>query len=116
MNNAAWLLATQGKDLNEALRLAQAAVKREAGYVDGQDTLGWVRYCRGEYAQAIAVLRTAKSLAPTRGDVAAHLGMAYAKAGRKTEAVAELKRALSSGTELSNRKEIEQLIQTLSAR
>ena len=112
-NNLAWILADQGKDLEEAVKLAEAATKREPEYVDGHDTLGWVHYRRAEYARAIASFSKAKSLAPTRGDIAAHLGMAYAKAGRKQEALTELRRALLWKGELNNRREVEALIATL---
>ena len=112
-NNLAWILADQGRDLDEALKLAEAATKREPEYVDGHDTLGWVHYRRAEYARAIAAFSKAKSLDPARGDIAAHLGMAYAKAGRKQEALTELRRALQWKGELSNRREVETLIATL---
>ena len=112
-NNLAWILADQGRDLEEALKLAQAATKREPEYVDGHDTLGWVHYRRAEYLRAIAAFSKAKSLAPSRGDIAAHLGMAYAKAGRKQEALTELRRALQWKGELTNRREVETLIATL---
>jgi tetratricopeptide (TPR) repeat protein len=112
-NNLAWILADQGKDLEEALTLATAATRREPDYADGQDTLGWVHYRRGEYPQAITAFSSAKKLAPTRGDIAAHLGMAYAKAGRKQEALVELRRALSLKGDLPNRREVEALVATL---
>jgi len=88
--------------------------KAQPGYVDGQDTLGWVHYKRAEYAPAIAAFSRAKTLAPARGDIAAHLGMAYAKAGRKQEALAELRRAMAWKGDLANRREVEALVASLS--
>jgi tetratricopeptide (TPR) repeat protein len=82
-NNAAWLLAEQNKDLDDALRLATRATERDPKYADGQDTLGWIRYRRGEYAEAISTLKIARALAPSRTDIAAHLNLAYAKANKK---------------------------------
>lgn len=112
-NNLAWMLADQGQGLEEALKLAEEATKREPEYVDGLDTLGWVHYRRAEYSRAIAAFVKAKNLAPSRGDIAAHLGMAYVKAGRKQEALIELRRALAWKGELTNRREIETLVATL---
>jgi Tfp pilus assembly protein PilF len=112
-NNVAWLLAEQGKDLVEALRLAEVAVKRDPNYVDAHDTLGWVRYQRKEFALAIASFKKAVALAPARGDLAAHLGMAYAKAGQKQAALGELQRALAAKTPLTNKAEVEQLVASL---
>ncbi|MGB6432349.1 MAG: tetratricopeptide repeat protein [Candidatus Acidiferrales bacterium] len=113
-NNIAWVLADQDKDLDEALRLAELAVKRDPKYADGRDTLGWVQYQRGEYSQAVSTLKVAKTLAPSSPDVAAHLGLAYAKTGQKQAALAELKRALAPGSNVSNRPELERVVAELS--
>jgi len=114
-NDIAWILAEQGKDLDEALRLSERAVKLRPKYADAYDTLGWVHYHRGEYVPAVTALKQAKALAPTSTDVAAHLGLAYAKTGQKHEALSELHRALDSGSKISNRPELEQLAAQLSA-
>ena len=114
-NNVAWLLADQGKDLDEALRLAASAVTLDPKYTDARDTLGWVQYRRGEYAAAVTTLKAAKALAPANTDIAAHLGLAYAKAGHKPEALAELKRALAPGSTVANRAELERTVTQLSA-
>lgn len=114
-NNAAWLLADQGKDLNEAQRLAQLATRRDPHYADAHDTLGWIDYRRGAYAPAVAELKQAKQLAPANLSVAAHLGLAYAKTGNKPQALAELNRALSGGNTVSNRPELERVVASLSA-
>ncbi len=74
-NNIAWLLANQGSELDEALRLAELTTQRDPKYVDAQDTLGWVRYRRGEYPQAAAAFKAALALAPSRTDIAAHLSL-----------------------------------------
>jgi tetratricopeptide (TPR) repeat protein len=101
--------------LNEALRFAELAVKRDPKYADAHDTLGWVRYRRGEYALAVSALQDAKALAPANNEIAAHLGLAYAKVGRKQAALVELKRALASGNNVSNRAELERVVTELSA-
>jgi tetratricopeptide (TPR) repeat protein len=113
-NNVAWLLADKGKDLDEASRLAELVTRRDPKYADGRDTLGWVRYRQGQYAQAVTALQEAKALAPSNTDIAGRLGLAYAKAGHKQEALAELKRALASGSKPSNRPELERMVAELS--
>ncbi|PYR02265.1 MAG: hypothetical protein DMF97_05275 [Acidobacteria bacterium] len=113
-NNVAWLLGDQGQQLDEALRLAQVAAKAGPAYVDAQDTLGWVYYQRGHYSQAVTTLKNAKALDGKRTDVAAHLGLAYAKAGLTQQALAELKRALASTNAVPNRAELERTVASLS--
>ena len=114
-NNLAWLLAEQTKDLDEALRLAQAATRLEPGYVDAFDTLGWIQFRRGDFADAVAVLTKARKLAPDRLDIAAHLGLAYARSGSRTQALPELRRALAARPPLPNRAELERVVAELSA-
>ena len=94
-NNLAMLAADHGKgNLDEALQLAQAVVRRypeEAGYAD---TLGWVFYKKGLYQPAVEQLQKAVRLAAARGGDNAlyryHLGLALAGAGRRQEARKEL--------------------------
>ena len=76
---------------------------------DAFDTLGWIHYRRGEFAEAVTALQKAKTLAGgARPDIAAHLGLALAKAGRQREAAAELTFALNKGgPSLPNRAEVE---------
>ncbi len=114
-NNLAWVLTEQGNELSEALRLAQAATLLDPTYVDALDTLGWVHYRRGEYTNAVTNLAKASKLAPGRLDIAAHLGLAYAKAGSKTLALTELKRAFASKPPLPNRAELERVVADLSS-
>lgn len=114
-NNLAWLTLEQGNNLPEAQHLAETAVKSAPGYVDGYDTLGWINYKRGQYKAAVTALEKAKSLAPDRADIAAHLGLAYAKAGATSAAIAELKRALQA-KDLPNHQELEGTLQSLTSR
>jgi tetratricopeptide (TPR) repeat protein len=114
-NNLAWALSEQGTELDEALRLSQAATRLDPSYVDAFDTLGWVQFHRGEYTDAVTTLTKAAKLAPDRMDIAAHLGLAYAKAGSKTRALAELRRALAGRAPLANRAELERVVADLSS-
>ena len=115
-NNLAWLLMERAQDnaaLNEALVLAETAVKQEPGYVDGLDTLGWIYYRRADYPKSVSALSMARKLAPERMDVAAHLGLAYAKAGSKAQALTELRAALASKAQIPNRPELERVAKEL---
>ncbi|HUL71521.1 MAG TPA: tetratricopeptide repeat protein [Vicinamibacterales bacterium] len=114
-NDVAWLLAERGgkMDLDEALKLVSSVVQDMPSYVDARDTLGWVYYRRADYPNAVTALQKAKALAPDRLDIAGHLGLAYAKVGRKTEAIAELKRALAAKGDVPNRAELQRVLADL---
>lgn len=114
-NNLAWLLAESGRDLDEALRLAGLATMQNPEYVDAQDTLGWVRYRRSEYGLAVTVLERAKKLAPKRADIAAHLGLAYAKAGKADLAIPELRRALEHPEQVGELSQVKATLTQLTA-
>ena len=73
-NNSAWILAVQGRSLDEALVLARKATelapkdKEMAAWVPAMiDTLGYVYLKRGEYTQAEPFLRDATRRAPGVG-------------------------------------------------
>jgi hypothetical protein len=52
MNNYAYLLAEQGKDLNKAIALAISVVEKEPNNISFLDTLAWIHYLNGDYEKA----------------------------------------------------------------
>jgi tetratricopeptide (TPR) repeat protein len=81
-NNLAYLLATHRgapADLDRALELAQRFAGSELPAF--LDTLGWIRYLRGEYEAARPPLERAVELSPETGELRYHLGMIYARLG-----------------------------------
>ncbi len=58
-NNLAWYIAETGGNLDEALMLAQKAVKKNPNTAGFYDTLGWVYHKKGLKAQAIEQLKKA---------------------------------------------------------
>jgi tetratricopeptide (TPR) repeat protein len=104
-NNLAWLLADRGENLDEALKLAQAASQQarngqamQAGNAAAiQDTLGWIYYKKGSHRAAIDALGQAVRLDPNGAVYHYHLGMAYFKNGEKERA----KRSLTEALKLS---------------
>ena len=117
-NNLAWLLMEGARDnaaLSEALTLAETAVKQEPAYVDALDTLGRIYYRLADYPKSVSALSTARKLAPERMDIAAQLGLAYAKVGSKAQALTELRAALASKAQIPNRPEVERVAKELGA-
>jgi len=79
MNNLAYLLALQGKELVRAKELALKVVAREPANAGYLDTLGWVLFRMGEFEAAKEVLEKAAKLAPHEAEIVDHLGKVYEK-------------------------------------
>jgi tetratricopeptide (TPR) repeat protein len=110
-NNLAMMLvrgAPNQADMDKALELTKDFTLSENPVF--VDTLGWVRFVRGENKEAITLLQRAYSEELKIPDVSYHLGMAYRKAGNYKEARDMLEKALSFGRPFPG---IEQAKQTL---
>ena len=115
-NNLAWLIASGGGNLDEALRLAQTAVNRSPKTAGFYDTLGWIYYKKELYSPAVEQLKRAVMLdeneANRNGQKPAaafrlRLATALASAGDKSSARREVEISLQNGQNLSER-EIQQ--------
>ena len=111
-NNLAWLIVDNQGNLDEALRLATAAVSKNQTVAGFYDTLGWVYLKKGLASPAVEQLKKAVALeeanaqkngtAPNPG-YRMRLGLALAKAGDKTAARREVESSLRKRGELSQR-------------
>ncbi len=61
------------------------------------DSSGWVRFKRGEYAEAVETLARAAQRAPESKEIRYHLAMAELRAGQRDRARTDLEDALSGG-------------------
>jgi tetratricopeptide (TPR) repeat protein len=64
LNNLAWLYAEQGRQLDRALDLSLLSLRRDADQPAYLDTLAEICYRKGDYRQAVALIRRAIALAP----------------------------------------------------
>ena len=97
-NDLALLLAGGGTDranLDQALQVAQRFSDSSNPYY--LDTLGWIRYQRGELPSALSTLGQAVNLAPGAGVLRYHLAMAELKSGQTAAARDNLQQALQDG-------------------
>ncbi|MCH8275591.1 MAG: tetratricopeptide repeat protein [Armatimonadetes bacterium] len=97
INELAWFLAGQGKSLNEALALARRAVEADPENPDIADTLGWVHFKRGEWAEAEIALRKAVELFgvnPGAAGSLVRLGQVYEAQGDREAAKDAYRKAL----------------------
>jgi tetratricopeptide (TPR) repeat protein len=87
LNNYAYLLALQGRELDTAKKMALQAVGNEPDNPVYLDTLGWVLYKLGEFTDALGYLEKAVLLAPGEAEIAEHLLDVYEKLGLEEKAV-----------------------------
>jgi tetratricopeptide (TPR) repeat protein len=113
MNALGYTLLELNEDLEEALDLAQRAVKIDPASAAFHDTLGWAYFKTGKYAEAERELVLASRKSPGTAAIFEHLGDLYEKQGRTADAISNWKNALS----LADDKEMRSRLQEkLSAR
>jgi len=109
LNNLAYMMAEEGRDLDLALTYAQRARQKMPSNLDIADTLGWV-YIRKQLSDnAISVYREILPKAPNNPLYHFHMGLAQFQKGDKPNAKRSLQTALSlkpSPNELSKIKEL----------
>lgn len=95
LNDYAYALAEDGRELEKALRLIRRAIAIKSNVGAYHDTHGWVLYKLGRYEEALRELRIAVQTAPDTADLRYHLAAVYAKLGQKNDALVELEKALA---------------------
>jgi Flp pilus assembly protein TadD len=96
-NDLAWLLAERGEELDLALELAEGASGPGAS-PEVLDTLGWVHFKRGEFAQAVLALERAVEAAPDAPSMRYRLALALERSGDPQRARTMLESALATGS------------------
>jgi len=109
-NNLACLLAEQGRDLKDALKLAEKANKLAPNRPEIVDTLGWVYYKNKDYKNATEMLEKANKLSANNPFILYHLGMSYNKMGKKDEARKMLEDVLKAYPCFEKKEEIEKIL------
>ena len=89
----AWV--DRGEHLKEALDMLQRAVALSPDSGAIVDSLGWARYRMKDYGGAVKDLEKAVLLEASDAEINDHLGDAYWRAGRHTEAVYQWRQVLS---------------------
>lgn len=106
LNYLGYSYLDRGVNLKEARRLIEMAYAKrpDDGYII--DSLGWMLFVLGEYDQAVVHLEKAVEAAPADATINEHLGDAYWKVGRLTEARYQWQRALTLDVEDAQRASI----------
>lgn len=96
LNYLGYLLAQNGKNLDEAITLVNRALQVEPGRGEYLDSLGWAYYKQGNLNEAEKYLSQAAQKLPDHPEILDHLGDVYAKRGRWQEAIDAWSRALAT--------------------
>ena len=115
-NNLAELTASQGGNLDTALKLAQTAKAKLPNQPEVNDTLGWIYCQKGLPSLGIPPLEQSVAADPKNRGYLAHLGMAYAKSGDKRKALDLLQKALAQGDDFAEAKDARSVLTGLSGR
>ncbi|MCH7708278.1 MAG: tetratricopeptide repeat protein, partial [Myxococcales bacterium] len=94
-NGLAWILAERAEELDYALGLIEQAQRLDPS-PDFLDTLGWVRFRRGELTAAVDALEEAVSSRAESPSIRYRLGMALSKVGDKERAKEMLEAAIEA--------------------
>ncbi|MDE6523792.1 MAG: tetratricopeptide repeat protein [Muribaculaceae bacterium] len=98
LNNYAYYLALGGGDLDKAEELSQKAVEEQPENPTYLDTLAWILYLKGRYADALLIQEKAmENLSPEAdgsGEFWDHLGDIQYRCGEKDKALESWKKAL----------------------
>ncbi|MBM4386577.1 MAG: tetratricopeptide repeat protein [Deltaproteobacteria bacterium] len=92
-NNYAYVLAKQGRRLDEALNYAKKAIQLQPTQgIYYYDTLGWVHYAMGNFTEALEWIKKSEALLTERQvdtaiEVYYHLGLVYKKLDRHEDAL-----------------------------
>ena len=97
LNNFAYLLADQGKDLERALELSEDALSMDPQNASFLDTKGWILYHMQDYEQARIYLEPALEFSPYHYEILDHLGDVYAALGLDKLAHEVWQRSLEAG-------------------
>ncbi|MCP1195958.1 tetratricopeptide repeat protein [Acetobacter senegalensis] len=87
LNSLGYSMAERKEDLPEAEKLLRRAIALSPQDAAIRDSLGWVRVEQGDLKEGIMLLEQAAEQTPEDPEVNYHLGEAYWRAGRHSEAV-----------------------------
>ena len=110
LNNLAYALTEKGADLEEALSLANLAVRQRPGDPSCVDTLGFVYLKQGQLNSALQSFEGAIAKAPNNQRFRLHLGMALLANGDRRRAHKELRLALEADSQGTEAEKIRELV------
>lgn len=86
LNNYAYFLSLQQKELDKAEEMAQRANRISPGNASYLDTIGWIYYQKGEYDKALKYIRESIDTGEASAEVMEHYGDVLDKLNKPEEA------------------------------
>jgi tetratricopeptide (TPR) repeat protein len=112
-NNLAFMLLTEGKDMDRALELARRARSSMPQVPAAADTLAWVYYKRNLHDSAFPLLQEAVKAQPENATYRFHLAAVLVGQGKKQQAKVEMDKALKLDSALQNDGEAKRVMSEL---
>jgi tetratricopeptide (TPR) repeat protein len=113
LNNLAYLLAESGSNLDEALSLAQKAVRAVPADLSYADTLGWVYLKKKNADAALQTFEVITRKAPQNPTYLFHLALAQLEKGQRDHARSTLELALAKKPAARDESRIRELLSGL---
>jgi tetratricopeptide (TPR) repeat protein len=113
LNNLAYLYAERLGQFDKALELARKAADLRPGDPSAADTLGWILYRKGDYQQALTLLRESAAKLPKEAEIQYHLGMTYYMLGQAEAAKGAFQAAMAVGGNFIGKDEVQRRLSLL---
>jgi tetratricopeptide (TPR) repeat protein len=113
LNNLAYLYAEHFDLLDKARELGQKARALQPADPGIADTLGWILCKKGDYQQALTLLRESARKLPQNAEVHFHLGMANYMMGQKESAKEAFLRAAATPNDFPGKEEVQRRLALL---
>jgi len=116
LNDLAWLLGKDGKNLGEAIALAEKAYGKAPNASPVMDTLGWLNYQQGNLDRAAELIKAALAGDPESTPIRSHLGMVYVRQGKTQEAIQEFHRIIKTSPQSPEAENARRMVKSLSSK
>jgi len=113
MNNLAYLYSEKFDQLDKAYELARKARALQRANPSIADTLGWALYKRGQYQEALTLLRESSGKLPDNLEAQFHLGMTSYMMGETEGARRALQRAANAISDFPGKQEAQRRLDLL---
>lgn len=112
-NGLAYLLGESGRNLDEALKYAELAVKSEPGENGFRDTLGFVQLKKNMTDSAVWIFQQLLEKAPNDATFRLHLAMAYVSRGQRDLAKQQLQTGIASHPDARDLGRLQEMLNSL---